>query len=82
MLYKNGTKEKRIKEIEEKLSNKTATKAEYDELKQIKKVSANIEKVSNIIEYKYKRRAYDKIYNWCKRHGQNENHHRYGKRQR
>ena len=53
MLYKNGTKEKRIKEIEEKLSNKTATKAEYDELKQIKKVSANIEKVSNIIEYKY-----------------------------
>ena len=39
MLYKNGTKEKRIKEIEEKLSNKTATKAEYDELKQIKKVN-------------------------------------------
>lgn len=53
MLYKNGTKEKRIKEIEEKLANKTATKAEYDELKQIKKVSDNIEKVSNIIEYKY-----------------------------
>lgn len=53
MLYKNGTKEKRIAEIEEKLANKTATKADYDELKQTKKVSANIEKVSNIIEYKY-----------------------------
>ena len=54
MQYKNGEKHKEMQEIQTKLNNKLATKEEYDKLMKMRKIEANIDKVSNIIELKQK----------------------------
>ena len=52
MQYKMGTRQKEMKEIQDKLNNKSASKEEYDKLMKMKKVEANIDKVTNILELK------------------------------
>ena len=54
MQYKMGTRQKEMKEIQEKLDNKTANKEDYDKLMKMKKIESNIDKVTNILELKNK----------------------------
>ena len=52
--FKNGDRDKEIIELQDKFSNKTINKEEYDILQKYLKVKSNLDKVKNILEYKKK----------------------------
>lgn len=52
--YKDGSMDSKLKELREKVENKSATKEEYYEFKEITKISENISKVTNVLELRSK----------------------------
>ena len=52
--YKNGKYDRKIRDLNRKMKNRTITKDELETLKNFEKIKGNIEKVTNILELRYK----------------------------